>query len=453
MHLHKTYNLMKSRWAVASLLLLILQQIIVASSTYWLTRLMQDVDSGVSVWTHLSLFLGSLTLPYFPAGAALILMSFWKQEALKRFIEQFVAVHQHQIGFWTDKTERESRIAMLTTEGQNTLNEFITYLHDFVACSLNVGLNILVLSLLIEPRYAISYGISLVLVALMLKLQAHKQGELAARAQTERVRLGQTLLSAWDNVLIGNVYNLKLWLNKTWQRFGVASQSNIHADVFQKSVGIGIALVTLIPTLMVVVSSVHAHLGDKIWLSSLVVTFPRLFMILNYTTEALLFGFAWTTHKNKLVGVQKFLELPASGDLHQRIRWEKIQVSVDQISQNICSVEDLLVLADQPGRITLRGDNGAGKSSLLMLLHRHLNGKSFYLPAQHHLEFESNAHGKSMGQGLRARFDELKSKGVEGVLLLDEWDANLDAANQTEISKAIDALAANRCVIEVRHRR
>ena len=83
----------------------------------------------------------------------------------------------------------------------------------------------------------------------------------------------------------------------------------------------------------------------------------------------------------------------------------------------------------RPGRITLRGENGAGKSTLLMLVKNALNDRAFFLPTQNQLSFTSEANKYSTGESLRNRLLEILERVNVDVLLLDEWDANLDKEN------------------------
>jgi ABC-type bacteriocin/lantibiotic exporter with double-glycine peptidase domain len=115
--------------------------------------------------------------------------------------------------------------------------------------------------------------------------------------------------------------------------------------------------------------------------------------------------------------------------------------------------EDVVSLTQQPGRYSLAGPNGSGKTSLLLHLKELLRERAFYLPA-HSFLFPAIRTGLSTGQrklkDLRSTFD--TAQGRVPVILLDEWDANLDPANRERISADIDELARSHAVVEVSHR-
>ena len=68
------------------------------------------------------------------------------------------------------------------------------------------------------------------------------------------------------------------------------------------------------------------------------------------------------------------------------------------------------------------------------------------------LNFSSETNKYSTGESLRKRLLEILDKVDVDVLLLDEWDANLDSENSEILSNLIDELSLKKCVIEVRHR-
>ncbi|MFZ4098995.1 MAG: hypothetical protein ACOYKZ_01535 [Chlamydiia bacterium] len=104
------------------------------------------------------------------------------------------------------------------------------------------------------------------------------------------------------------------------------------------------------------------------------------------------------------------------------------------------------------GRYTLRGANGSGKTSLLLLLKQQLGDQAFFLPAKHNLMFQSHSSEGSTGQLLRRSLQEIQDNIRVPLVLLDEWDANLDAQTAQQVSGEIDTLAQACCVIESRHR-
>ena len=136
-----------------------------------------------------------------------------------------------------------------------------------------------------------------------------------------------------------------------------------------------------------------------------------------------------------------------------------------------------IVEARPTGRINIRGGNGTGKSSLLASLKTEMRQRAFYWPASDRLAFqfaggvvpvdvegdddENNRGRRHDGQetwlfdrraaAQIARGNRLFDTDAR-IYLLDEWDANLDAANKAKADALVDALAARARVVEISHR-
>lgn len=460
-------GLLTNRFAVACLTILFFQQIIESSATLWLVWFMQTVVEGHPYLPYIIIYLITLALHYIPACVAYILKTEWKQEAQRSFINAFVSANRNNIGEWNNKKLKEEKLSLLTTEGPAALHALIDYVWDLFSWVLSVVLNIMFLSVVVEPLFIIAYSISVFLVVMMMKLQKRTQRNLTQKALSARVDLCQSLLSAWDNVLLGNNYNFKLWDEKTTQRLNRCLQRNIALERFDQILAIFAALITSIPSLLVVVYFVIQYQTDPVRLSSFIVVLPILFMILTYTYQTISLGFRWGLHKAKLLSIYKAIQ--ASKDSHEvlvnKVKWDKIKATLtkegalgnrDQFSHRnpryIDSHEDLLDQASDSGRLTIRGENGSGKSTALMLIKNALAGRAFFLPTHNQLSFSTETNKFSTGESLRKRLFEILERVDVDVLLLDEWDANLDSENQESLSELIDKIAEKKCVIEVRHR-
>lgn len=462
------WGLLTNRWAIGCFSLITFQQIIEASATIWLVGMMKSITAGQDFLPYLYLYLCTLVIPYMPGCLAFIFKISWKQEAQRSFINTFVASNRNQIGEWSNKGLKEEKLSILTAEGPSALHSLIDYVFDLFGYVLSVFFNIVALSIVVEPLFAFAYSLSIMTVLVVMKFKRRMQRRLTQKALTARIDLYQSLLAAWDNVLLGNRYNFKLWEDRTTQRLNRCLQKNVDLERFDQILAIVISLLTSIPSLIVVVYYAYTHYKDLASLTSFLVTLPVLFTILSYTYNTLSLIFRWGMHRSKLLSIYKAIQ-PADNShlaMEKKVKWPKIVMtnsttstiaSTDHISvpgpQALSSYHDLLAQTVQSGRITLRGENGAGKSTLLMLIKNALEDKAFFLPTQNQLSFVSETNKYSTGESLRNRLLEILEKVNDvDVLLLDEWDANLDKENQERLSLLIDELAEKKCVIEVRHR-
>lgn len=457
-------GLLTNRWAIGTFIALALQQLIEASSTIWLVKLMSSLTAGEEFLPFLVLYLVTLAAPYIPWCIAFILKITWRQEAQRSFINAFVTNNRNNIGEWSNKGLKEEKLSILNSEGPNAINALIDYCFDLCTYSLSVVFNIATLSIAVEPLFALAYGVSVTAVVIIMKMNRRAQRFLTQKALTARIDLGQSLLAAWDNVLLGNRYNFGLWKEKTDQRVNRCLQRNVDLERFDQLMAIFVSMITCIPTLIVVVYYFLRHHSDIVLLSSFVVALPLLFMVLSYTYITLTLAFRWSMHRSKLSSIYRAIQ--ASKDayktLEKKVKWHKILFSqVPSTPDEFVSLkgptplqshEELMVHTTGTGRITIRGENGAGKSTALMLIKNALSDRAFFLPTHNQLSFVSETNKYSTGESLKKRLVEISEKVDVDVLLLDEWDANLDKDNQEKLSELIDELAKTKCIIEVRHR-
>jgi len=458
------FSLLANRWAIGCCSILAFQQVLEASSTYWLVKLMASITAGTYFLHFLLLYLASLAFPYIPLCIAYILKITWKQEAQRSFTNAFVTANKDNITEWSNKGLKEQKLSILTSEGPNTIHVLIDYIWDLFTYVLSVFLNILALSIVVEPLFAVAYGISVSCVIVVMKLKRRTQRQLTQKALTARIDLCQSLLAAWDNVLLGNDYNFKLWDEKTSQRLNRCLQRNVALERFDQLLAIFVTLMTAVPSLMVVVHFILKHKFDPVELSSFVVVLPLLFMILSYTHQTLSLAFRWAMHRSKLNTIYKAIQGSKESQeaLERKVKWGKLMLSRSETAPDhsismaypkpIFSHNDLLKHASESGRLTIRGDNGSGKSTILMLIKEALAKRAFFLPTHNQLSFLSETNKYSTGESLKNRLLEILEKVDADVLLLDEWDANLDKENQERLSSLIDELSTKKCVIEVRHR-
>lgn len=462
--LKQFWDLLTNRWAISCLGLILLQQVIESSATIWLVALMKKVTTHENFFPYLYLYLASVVIPYLPGCVANIIKISWKQIAQRNFVDAFIDSNRDQITEWNNKGIKEEKLSVLTTEGPNAIHALIDYVFEYFGYIVSVILNIFALSIVIDPLFGVAYAFSLAVVVGVIKMKKQRQHDLTHDALTARLGLYQSLLAAWDNVLLGNRYNFKLWKYTTMHRLESCLQKNVQLERFDQILAILICLLTSVPSLIVVIYYAYKHQDSMENLSAFLVALPILFLIITYTYQTLSLAFRWNMHKSKILEIYKSLQplVDSHSTMEKKVKWDKIHLisssthATDTVSLAgppiLTSHADLMQWTKRSGRITLRGENGAGKSTLLMLTKNVLSDRAFFLPTHNQLSFVSETVKHSTGESLKNRLIEILEHVDADVLLLDEWDANLDSTNQERLSNLIDLLAEKKCVIEVRHR-
>lgn len=445
--------LFASKYAVWMIALLAAQQVIVASSTVWLARLAAAALAGGPIAGPGALYGVSLVLPYLPGMLAMTCVNLWELDLNKRLVDRFVDKNQGRIALWRDHGERSRRTSLLSKEGPQALQDSAHYFYDVFATTLNIALNAAVIAFVIHPVFAASYAFGFALCALLIWRSRKRNETLAVRAQDSSVRFTGVLLRIWDNVLLANRPNLREWRGNADAAFNAARSDRMSSIAFTQAMSGLTTVLAVLPVAAAVVWCLSLQPSRSPETASLLITLPRMFMILTVTFHLLSLSFGWSSHLAKIKAVFDGTEDPAATDIRAQIDFDRITVDSGAKPGGVVNLDELQILLSRPGRHTIRGRNGAGKSALLLKLKESNAERATYLPASHDLDVRGLSRDQSTGQRAKAALTEILRQDASPVLLLDEWDANLDADNREKLSRTLDREALTRCVVEVVHGR
>ena len=437
-----------------AIILLVIQQLIVASSTIWLTRLITHITEGNPSLIWLWLYLTSLIIPYIPGAFALIHMAKAQAKAVVHYMQAFAERYQGRVFEWSNSLHKTNKTSILSGEVYLNITNYIEYFYHLFASLLNVMLNICVLIFFVDSSFLFSYSIGIALAVLILYSQKNVKKVRAIEAQQSRIQWISILMRAWDNVLLKNAYNLKIWNRKISKHGLELENTTVRLEKFSQLVSVCMAFSLIMPTLSLVIYLAYSHISDMSFLALLVVVLPRIFQVLTYSYELLFSLSDLPMQKAKLKTIVSLVSDDEDEvNIIDRIDWEKIKASTRNSSgaENAVLPRTLLNELPKTGRITISGDNGSGKTSFLLSLKRKYGKTAFYLPAKHDLFFTYENMHSSTGQLSRQILTEIKNHVTVPIILLDEWDANLDHKNKKEISLLIDELARHQCVLEILH--
>lgn len=437
-------NLLFTPSFMASLLFVGTAQLIVASSTYFIATLAKSVADGTLSIPHLVGFVASLTLVLIPLYFASIFLEKAKFDSLTRYNTLF---DKHFLGkscHYNNHELKQTATAMLAQESKHTIDDSLLGIFDMVTLLLNVGFNLIVIAWMLDGLILVGYGVGMIFAISAVHLFKNKLSNLAKTAQASRLVLMSRLSKVWDNVIIFNKYNYLRHNQTLINKLNQAKIDSIHAKSmrhFSSNVGMLILLGCVLTASGVLFWQNQA---DVAMLAMLVATLPRQIQMLQMSHELISYRAEISTLMARLDGLIELFDTP-NATLDKYIKKDKIFIK--QTNQ-VFDFDDFMKNPPSTGRITLVGDNGVGKSCVLLALKERLGKRAYYLPAKHELVFD-NLDG-STGQRTIREIDELTSDDAP-ILLLDEWDANLDSVNTKMIHAKLDKISQTKLVVEVRH--
>ncbi len=458
--------------------LMVVEAMLAAATTWLVINAGRRVAVGEFLVTDLVWILTAQSTSYVVGVISWIFAERAGYRGFGKFMLRFARENRDKVTLLNEKPTREQVEPFLTGE---TFQCFFNVMYELeFALKLFLGLvfNALVLGAEIDPSLPFAYvGAFGTLLLMQWVLQKPIAG---AYLENQRMnnRITAQGYTAWDNIFSGNSYNLRLWLAgfKTRLREGLLAQ--IRAIVAREGMSAMSGIVSLAIVFATITMVAMRNVGDTALLVGLATTLPRQ---IEMTYELHLLATGWNDFIaiwTRFGGVAANMSPEPDADFDERIKYDRLVLREGDHANVVSSLGDALrvVLARPTGRINVRGGNGTGKSSLLASLKTELKKRAYYWPTTDRLAFQFtggvvpvDVEGddedevvveESMDQKLGFSSGERQLKSLQEIVestdaevyLLDEWDANLDAANKAKADALVDELAARARVVEISHR-
>lgn len=440
------YKIISNKHLRIALLFLLIQQIIVASSTYFIARLAQSLTEDTISILYMVLFAVSLVAVYLPAYFCVINRERAKYDAHKLYNDNFHTVFLGKTHLLSSDELQSTATTTLAQESNYTLETVIDSIFDISALVLNVLFNVLVIAWFLDGTLLLGYAVGIISASIFVHFRRHTLKMAAKTDQQSRLSLTTKLFDSWDNVVIFNKHNYKLYNNIVQKSFAIAKNNSVKSTSIQhinSSLGM---IILMLPVFVVTAFIFNKNWHDAATMAVLIATLPRQIQLLQMCYALIGYHTSIGVIKTMLDGILEVLQ-PTAVNLDNYIQADQIRV------QQTGGIFDLTQLPKQ-GRVTLVGNNGVGKSCMLLKLKERYQEQAYYLPAKHNLYFNyktDKAHKGSTGQQLIKQIQEIREDDQSTIVMLDEWDAHLDRENTQIIDQYLDHLAQTRLVVDVRH--
>lgn len=439
-------KLLPKKFLVAMLLLITLQQILVAASTALLGLAGRHLSNpGEFKW----ILVGFLVCSTLPHGISLLLKKLELQgyfDAYFEFVRQRLLAITGRPQKWQNHQQKESFLTALGPDAEGYLTAVAFSVFDIYLFALTILLNVLSISLVVDKSFSYIFAVSGVLSAIVFFLFSKKVESEVEKEQTSKIDFFSYILKSWDNILLKNTPVNQIYTGALQAKYQGARKDIGRAALHSEGLVFVLTLLSSLPVFGLILWLAMTHQNDSAFLAGLLVTIPKQIMILgnfraffNQITNLAAFKARFkTSWENSTV---------PDNDLQSRINVPQITLN-QQTAGGLKQLQEL-ISAQGKGRLVVRGKNGAGKSTFLLHLNQELPD-SFFLPANPQLEIAKDLGTESTGERILKYLEFIRQQPTS-VLLLDEWDANLDRDNKAKIERELDILAESKLIIEVRH--
>ncbi len=432
-------------------ILITLEQLIVASSTYFLIRTINFAGNDHnSTLLNLMFFLVFIVTAYIPGIFNRRYLEELIQQAYSTFLNKTLTSENSNAYKWFQKKKKESFLNAIGSEGVEQIRQVTNMFFDLYTLIINIIFNLIILGLNIHESLAYSFILGIFLSYFLFKYLGHQVEIKASKVQNHRLTLFSHIFRAWDNVWIATKIHKTPYLNKLNENLDNLKKSSVSSVFTNETSSIVTTFGVVIPILINIIFLAYSDWG-KTNIQSLIVTLPRQFQIIG-NIQVLI---SYITSFTALIARARILFTETNiNELDTKNFINPAKISITRINgrESYSSTDDLLNLKLQDtGRYLISGENGAGKSTVLISLKMKFGEAAYLLPANCDFWINEENRVMSSGEKLSNTLNYAINQELPRVLLLDEWDANLDSQKREHFNYIISELSKKHLVFEIRH--
>lgn len=440
--------LIKDKFLITSMSLVVLQQIILGCSTFFIARAGANIATGEfdAAASNVTLFFMFALLGYCMSSLAELSRVRGSNAIWSRYINKVLRDTNHNTAFSSEKNKQKYESWMIG-EAHDTIDYGSSFCVGFMSIVLNVIITVSVFYLVIGPLLAGTIIIGMAIAGGFTYFFKRKVEQLAVDIQEGRSSIAEVLGPLWNSHFFGSK---KLYGTEAGN-MAACMRSYFSSKIQYSKLEQVVACVPVFISVIMLIAYVQLRppYEAALW-GAIVAVLPRTLQLFGSVHSLIVYSTQAVMLKKRLSNLSSFVGSLSLRDLDASIMKQEIVIKDVSNSSNV-SMEHLLdrVKVDNPiGRIMISGANGVGKSTLLMSIKKDFPNSIMLTPMG---PIFSTKKELSSGQSQFFRIREIFND-PSSILLLDEWDANLDSVNIAAIEELIDVLSKKHLVIEVRHR-
>jgi ABC-type multidrug transport system fused ATPase/permease subunit len=346
----------------------------------------------------------------------------------------------------SQESNRRTTQAWITGEALTAFDSTSALLTNFLSLVLNIIFTLAAFGYLLGAPITAAVTLAFVMSFAIMYFSKKPIEKLAIRIQNEKILAFLSTDRVWHNLFFGTTAHKNAALADAEVKAQMFCASNSRYKAIEQVIACAPILATFPLVYFIVQNQITIAAVSA---GAVIAVLPRTLQLfqslhlLNVYIGQLIMS---QSRFQKLNGFTKTLDRRKLAD---QVSYDKISVATST-GENILPQKFIEGLSQnqRAGRFTFRGTNGAGKSSLLRIIKGSYPDAVLLGP-----EIELgllDAQGSTGQKQTKAIVEALASAAP--IVLLDEWDANLDQKNMLLIDDAIHNLSKEKIVIEVRHK-
>ncbi|MCU4578822.1 hypothetical protein KTJ34_15470 [Acinetobacter courvalinii] len=438
-----------SKYGFITTFLIVIQQILSASSVIFLTKAISSIDNTSELMKNIIIFFVLVVVPYIPVCIAQVTMYKVVNSTHCEIIKKNISLLRYNTSL-LNSSVKDRFVSNLSRNSFMIINDYFVYVYRVVSLILNVFFTIIIISSLISKEYLYSFVFSLMLSYLFFYYVRSKIEKSSVVVENDLVSYASIIERSWNNLILGSKLNLFFYNDLIEKESKKYYSSKLNNAFIQQVSNFVSAIIALVPLSVVSIYLIFENININILLSAILVNLTRMVGLFSFL-GTLIYDITNFVHiksriKNMIdsLSVVEYRSNIEGRSLKPLYFNGSVVESYDFILSEIEKVRN--------GRFTITGENGSGKTTLLYYLLEKYKENSIFIPTSPgDLEWGENIKGLSTGQQVFSVVSSKIYQCDENIILLDEWDANLDLKNTIELNNLLENISKNKVVVEIRH--
>lgn len=393
----------------------------------------------------LFLFL-ALAASYLLKGIASYCAELWRQGSIASFMQLAATELSNKPTRHNDQTLKEKLISGMSGNSIDIISGINQFYQDFLHSCVHLVFSLILLSNYMGSQLYIAFFISFLLCFALIRKTQTPLSQKSEKAERRRLGISKIINNGWDNLVIGNARCHQSWWHHAFTHIKKYRRASLNATRYSLSTHLGLIFLAHIPAVMVVLYQLQTTQGNNTAQLEIIVLIPGLVRALNLLSQTAAMSTSFNMLRGQLNVLRDYILPIKDTELSNRIDINKISINNQNFPPHQ-SIKDWIQALPTHGRLSLRGANGSGKTSLMLTIKHFFQKQAFYLPHHSQLFLGTRMSTASTGEKIARQLDAITKDQSIKVLILDEWDANLDQENRKNISSRLDELSKEQFLI------
>lgn len=442
-------SVITNRYFIICTFLICLQQIFVGMSTYFIGLAGGEVASDPALAFYYTVFFfSSIFVAYLLGASSLFFRVKLSNYLWGRYYKKTLMEISSDYRLATSENKKSTQ-SWLSGEALSTLDEAGFSIVEMLAIYFNVLFTTVALFLVLGYELSGVIVFCMIMSVFFLYL-AKKKIEIFARSmQNDKLFSLVSIGNVWDNVFFGSKKLSKKAILLSNDATKIFFKKTEKYKILEQIISCAPILIS-IPIL--VFFSYHQYINKSLAMGAMVAVLPRTLQLFQNIHAGNMITSQIFLLRNKIINLNKFPSQLDAFDLLSEIRFDHI-VIYSFNARSVINPSDFtntsFTSKGLVGRYLISGSNGSGKSSILKYIKSRHDDALLIGPGI------SLGNDLSLGSTGQNQMHQIESSlnSDSFIILLDEWDSNLDEYNVNKVNSMISEASKSKVIIEVRHKK